>query len=136
MPTKRRGRIERRGSYSGSSSCSERSASQGHSKHPYLHPSTFQTSSSPVSTDLIPFSSILASFLQLLKGKEDCDEENSRGEVATSSKHVVRAKRVGRKKVPKVAGGGENLPLEILRCLSEWVSVLDERDVVSGALGL
>lgn len=132
MPTNRRGRIERRGSFSGSSSCSERSASQGHTKHPYLHPSTFQTTSSPVSTNLIPFSSILTSFLRSFIGKEDCDEENN-GEVATASKHVVRAKSVGRKKVPRVAGGGENLPLEILRCLSEWVSVLDERDVVSGA---
>ena len=38
----------------------------------------------------------------------------------------------GRKKRPRVAGGGENLPLEILRCLSEWVSVLDERETVPG----
>ncbi|KAI0666939.1 Bestrophin, RFP-TM, chloride channel-domain-containing protein [Trametes maxima] len=37
---------------------------------------------------------------------------------------------------PRVAGGGENLPLEILRALSVWVSVLDERGVVPGsALG-
>ncbi|KAI1787769.1 Bestrophin, RFP-TM, chloride channel-domain-containing protein [Ganoderma leucocontextum] len=33
---------------------------------------------------------------------------------------------------PRVAGGGENLPLEILRTLSIWLSVLDERGVVSG----
>ncbi|PPQ93138.1 hypothetical protein CVT25_003519 [Psilocybe cyanescens] len=33
---------------------------------------------------------------------------------------------------PKIAGGGENLPLEILRCLSEWVSVLDDRGTVQG----
>ncbi|KAI0644774.1 Bestrophin, RFP-TM, chloride channel-domain-containing protein [Trametes meyenii] len=37
---------------------------------------------------------------------------------------------------PRLAGGGENLPLEILRALSVWVSVLDERGVVPGsALG-
>ncbi|KAF4616911.1 hypothetical protein D9613_008399 [Agrocybe pediades] len=34
---------------------------------------------------------------------------------------------------PKVAGGGENLPLEILRCLSEWLSVLEERGCVPGS---
>ncbi|KAI0827533.1 Bestrophin, RFP-TM, chloride channel-domain-containing protein [Trametes gibbosa] len=33
---------------------------------------------------------------------------------------------------PRLAGGGENLPLEILRSLSIWVSVLDERGVVPG----
>ncbi|TBU26521.1 Bestrophin, RFP-TM, chloride channel-domain-containing protein [Dichomitus squalens] len=37
---------------------------------------------------------------------------------------------------PRVAGGGENLPLEILRALSIWLSVLDERSIVpGGALG-
>ncbi|EEB99500.1 hypothetical protein MPER_00811, partial [Moniliophthora perniciosa FA553] len=29
-------------------------------------------------------------------------------------------------------GGGANLPLEILRCLSEWMSVLEERGTVPG----
>ncbi|KAM5545287.1 hypothetical protein V8D89_001398 [Ganoderma adspersum] len=33
---------------------------------------------------------------------------------------------------PRVAGGGENLPLEILRSLSIWLSVLDERGFVTG----
>jgi len=33
---------------------------------------------------------------------------------------------------PRVAGGGENLPLEILRCLSEWCSVLEDRGTVPG----
>ncbi|KAI0769725.1 Bestrophin, RFP-TM, chloride channel-domain-containing protein [Trametes elegans] len=33
---------------------------------------------------------------------------------------------------PRLAGGGENLPLEVLRSLSVWVSVLDERGVVPG----
>ena len=33
---------------------------------------------------------------------------------------------------PRIAGGGENLPLEILRSLSVWLSVLDERGVVPG----
>lgn len=33
---------------------------------------------------------------------------------------------------PKIAGGGQNLPLAILRCLSEWVSVLDDRMTMNG----
>lgn len=36
------------------------------------------------------------------------------------------------KNTPKVAGGGQNIPLEIVRCLSEWLSVLDERGTVPG----
>ena len=33
---------------------------------------------------------------------------------------------------PKIAGGGENLPVQILRCLSEWFSVLEDRGTVPG----
>jgi putative membrane protein len=33
---------------------------------------------------------------------------------------------------PRVAGDGENLPLEVLRCLSEWLAVLEERGTVGG----
>ncbi|TFK25391.1 UPF0187-domain-containing protein [Coprinopsis marcescibilis] len=33
---------------------------------------------------------------------------------------------------PVIAGGGENLPLEIVRCLSEWFSVLEDRGTVPG----
>ena len=35
---------------------------------------------------------------------------------------------------PRLAGGGENLPLEILQSLSIWLSVLDARGVVPGEL--
>jgi ion channel-forming bestrophin family protein len=34
---------------------------------------------------------------------------------------------------PWVAGGGDNLPLDIIRCLAEWVSVLDDRGAMTGA---
>ena len=37
------------------------------------------------------------------------------------------------KQHPKVAGHGENLPVEILRCLSEWFSVLEDRNAVPGS---
>ncbi|KAF8488259.1 Bestrophin, RFP-TM, chloride channel-domain-containing protein [Gautieria morchelliformis] len=37
---------------------------------------------------------------------------------------------------PRVAGDGENLPLEIVRCMSEWLSILEARGTVGGnALG-
>jgi putative membrane protein len=36
------------------------------------------------------------------------------------------------KRRPRVAGDGENLPLEIVRCLSEWYSVLEDRGTVAG----
>lgn len=35
-----------------------------------------------------------------------------------------------------VGGDGDNLPLEILRCLSEWCSVLEDRGTVPGLYGL
>ena len=35
---------------------------------------------------------------------------------------------------PFIAGGGENLPLEITRSLSHWLSVLEERGSVPGGL--
>jgi ion channel-forming bestrophin family protein len=34
---------------------------------------------------------------------------------------------------PRVAGDGENLPLEIVRCMSEWLSVLETRGTTSGS---
>lgn len=33
---------------------------------------------------------------------------------------------------PQVAGGGQNLPLEIIRAISHWLSVLGERGSVTG----
>ena len=38
-----------------------------------------------------------------------------------------------RKRRPRIAGGGENLPLDILSVLSEWVSLLEGRGTVPGA---
>ncbi|KAI0737203.1 Bestrophin, RFP-TM, chloride channel-domain-containing protein [Daedaleopsis nitida] len=53
------------------------------------------------------------------------------------SKLIATSERLGithSKHRPRIAGGGENLPLEILRSLSVWLSVLDERGVVPGAV--
>jgi hypothetical protein len=45
----------------------------------------------------------------------------------TFSKKLARGKHR-----PKVAGNGQNLPLEILRCLSDWCSILEDRGTVPG----
>lgn len=37
---------------------------------------------------------------------------------------------------PNVASDGDNLPLEILRCLSEWCSVLEDRGTVPGSFNV
>jgi hypothetical protein len=39
------------------------------------------------------------------------------------------------KRRPKWVGGGENIPLDLLRILSDWVAILEARGV-SGACGL
>ncbi|KLO18968.1 UPF0187-domain-containing protein [Schizopora paradoxa] len=87
-----------------SSSCG--SSGNGQS-HPPLLPSQGKKHSSHIITELIPFASILP-------GAQRC-----------------AGRRKGRN-TPKVAGGGQNIPIEIVRCLSEWLSVLDERATVSG----
>jgi putative membrane protein len=33
---------------------------------------------------------------------------------------------------PHIAADGDNTPLEIIRCLSEWVALLEERNTVNG----
>lgn len=43
------------------------------------------------------------------------------------------ASEMGRKHRPRVAGQGENLPLDALRFLSDWTAVLEERGTVPGA---
>lgn len=57
-------------------------------------------------------------------------------ETHLGAKLIATSERLGithSKHRPRIAGGGENLPLEVLRSLSVWVSVLDERGVVPGA---
>ncbi|KDR72660.1 hypothetical protein GALMADRAFT_252832 [Galerina marginata CBS 339.88] len=90
-----------------------------------------------VAGDLIPFAGTIAMLREqfaapalevLPPGVREIEEAQQRkwqGPIASQaglhSKHR-----------PKVAGGGENLPLEILRCLSEWCSVLEDRGTVPG----
>ncbi|KII87025.1 hypothetical protein PLICRDRAFT_242552 [Plicaturopsis crispa FD-325 SS-3] len=48
---------------------------------------------------------------------------------------LATAKLSHAKHRPTIAGGGENMPLEILRSLSEWLSVLEDRGTAGAALG-
>ncbi|KAF9222311.1 UPF0187-domain-containing protein [Gyrodon lividus] len=87
----------------------------------HLLPSIIQSEKtivSRISTDLIPFESFFSAFVRGLKRACGLGDESK------PSTHV--------KHRPKVAGGGQNIPLEILRCLSEWVSVLEDRQSVPG----
>ncbi|KIJ57320.1 hypothetical protein M422DRAFT_40790 [Sphaerobolus stellatus SS14] len=65
------------------------------------------------------------------------EQGRPRGIFKRLRRHAARQTHTsGGKHRPRVAGDGENLPLEILRCLSEWISVLDARGTApGGALG-
>ncbi|SJL07656.1 uncharacterized protein ARMOST_11006 [Armillaria ostoyae] len=90
-----------------------------------------------VSGDLIPF----AGFFSTIRGwfrradYESLPSNELRKDPygADSSQRKWRGPtQPGKKHRPRIAGGGENLPLEILRCLSEWFSVLEDRNTVPG----
>ncbi|KAK0464346.1 Bestrophin, RFP-TM, chloride channel-domain-containing protein [Desarmillaria tabescens] len=94
-----------------------------------------------VSGDLIPF----AGFFSTIRGwfrRADYVESLPSNDLrkdpygADSSQRKwsgpIQPAASGKKHRPRIAGGGENLPLEILRCLSEWFSVLEDRNTVPG----
>jgi len=51
---------------------------------------------------------------------------------ATGQRTSQKRAGISSKYRPQILVKGENLPLEILRCLSEWFSVLEDRGVVPG----
>ncbi|KAI8978354.1 Bestrophin, RFP-TM, chloride channel-domain-containing protein [Trametes punicea] len=68
-------------------------------------------------------------------GNPAADSDAARRRVnAQSTRTSERLGFTHSKHRPRLAGGGENLPLEILRSLSVWVSVLDARGVVPGSV--
>ncbi|KAJ2932541.1 hypothetical protein H1R20_g4565, partial [Candolleomyces eurysporus] len=96
-----------------------------------------------VSRDLIPFAMVWNHFKHKLgfHGQDEticAESEVSRDDDPYAVKRrwagPVQAGPLHMKQHPKVAGHGENLPVEILRCLSEWFSVLEDRNVVPGSL--
>jgi len=139
-----------------------------------LLPSAIPGPTSGASTDLIPFTSVLANIGRAInpfgwwrswranwhEGFEGNDEAGGVGIQWGESQHQQtdghvtaaddihgnephRHRRAARqthknagKHRPRVAGDGENLPLEIVRCMSEWLSILEARGAVGGdALG-
>jgi len=138
-------RLHLRRSHSGISSHSTESIQQ----QPLL-PSTNateQTFMSSVSTDLIPFAGLLSSlrndFWKKLTGgrplevlqpnllAEQYDEES--GGVHRKWAHAIEKRVVKHGSGhPRVAGDGQNLPLAILQCLSNWSAILEDRNTVPG----
>ncbi|KAL1747971.1 Bestrophin, RFP-TM, chloride channel-domain-containing protein [Schizophyllum fasciatum] len=87
-----------------------------------------------VSGDLIPFASFFWHIQKLLRGMLARQQTFplKREEEGGVQQHWSKPDIGGMKRRPRVAGGGENLPLEIVRCLSEWYTVLEERGTVPG----
>ncbi|KAI0685218.1 Bestrophin, RFP-TM, chloride channel-domain-containing protein [Cytidiella melzeri] len=79
------------------------------------------------SADLLPFAGILNTVATFLRLKQAVKEENLAEDVEASA-----LARTHYKHRPRVAGGGENVPLEVLRALTCWLSVLEERNSVYG----
>ncbi|KAH8110414.1 Bestrophin, RFP-TM, chloride channel-domain-containing protein [Phellopilus nigrolimitatus] len=132
--------INEYGTFRDNSDCaSSHSDSDSAPINPLLLPSsTSRRKRSRVLTELVPFSSFFSAIGALFrfKSKLKYDLPHVLADDSTGSRSAQRASRHGTKYRPDVVGGGVNLPLEILRCLSEWVNVLDERGVVPGnALG-
>ncbi|KAG8899752.1 hypothetical protein FRB99_006455 [Tulasnella sp. 403] len=86
-----------------------------------------QTVAQAVSVSMIPFWTIFVwiwnvATLKSFRKVEQLEEDDRRQ--STPYSH--------RKRRPKVAGGGTNLPLDVIRALSEWLAVLDTRGTVNG----
>ena len=83
---------------------------------------------SSVSQDLIPFSGIVSDLLQLFRFKRQRSRDIENGVIYAEGEPVL----THAKHRPRIAGGGENIPLEIIRALSCWLSVLEERGCIYG----
>ena len=133
------------------------SSSDGNSENRPLLPSELGDSSGlldGVSRDLIPFQGIFSAIHTAFRWKKVEKEEglptkvrfplllpvhpfmnvSIQGDTVTRAIAELKKSHNGpnNKHRPKVAGGGQNLPLAILRCLSEWVSVIDDRMTMNG----
>ncbi|KIK69657.1 hypothetical protein GYMLUDRAFT_34048 [Collybiopsis luxurians FD-317 M1] len=126
------------------SSTSSLSGGSEHSEHQPLNPSqnpALHKRIRNVEPDLIPFSGVFRNVKEWLKGtyssSSAMDEDGWRDPYGFDASQRKWSgpihPRFGREKhhaYPKARG--ENLPLEILRCLSEWCSVLEDRNTVPG----
>ncbi|KAG6888353.1 hypothetical protein C0995_009046 [Termitomyces sp. Mi166 len=112
-------------------------SSNATSSHQALLPSSLpadDTFFGKVSSELIPFSSLLNMLRNYLRPipLEVYPPNVSLIEQDSSEHHRWQGPVRSSKHRPKIAGNGENLPLGVLRCLSEWLSVLEDRNTVPG----
>lgn len=119
--------INEYGTFRSISSCS----SEDESEQPYLKSTSNRANGSRILTELVPFSSFFSTVgswigLRSKKAFEDDDDDDH------SEQKQILVPKYGRKFRPAIAGGGKNLPLEILSLLSEWVAILDDRGAISG----
>ncbi|KAF8589566.1 UPF0187-domain-containing protein [Ramaria rubella] len=137
------------------------SSNSGDEERGPLLPSAIPGPETGASLDLVPFTSVFHQIGRALnpvgwyrswranwrEGFEETDEEGGVGirwgeqQLESGRPHVHRRtarqthKKAGKHR-PRVAGDGDNLPLEVVRCMSEWLSILETRGVVGGnALG-
>lgn len=91
---------------------------------------------SGVMGDLIPFVGVFAAVLRFLRLKAPLPAGSEAGTGAGLRGADVgdgRSEGGSGKHRPRVAGGGENVPLEVVRALTSWLAVLEERGSVYGA---
>lgn len=87
-----------------------------------------------VDTDIMPFARLFTLLKRAFKPKriELASPEIEQGNPDLRQWRGPVDSGMHMKHRPRVAGGGENLPLEVIRCLSEWFSVLEDRGTVPG----
>ncbi|KAJ6496406.1 UPF0187-domain-containing protein [Mycena sanguinolenta] len=123
----------------------KRPAASSHESHESIHQPLLPASNpapaqhavlNQVSPDIIPFAGVAAGVTAWVRGFWAQAKEDHRGHHGTD-----RTSRMRTWSGPIHPTGvaqleefeiGENLPEEVLRCLSEWVSVLEERGTVPG----
>jgi putative membrane protein len=119
----------------GSVSISRTVSSSSRSVRPALLPASSQHSPSlidRVSADLIPFAASIRGFFNIFRSNEISDTQpgidivNHAGVQRQWATGVPVLGRKGR------ARGNENLPVEIIRLLSDWFAILEERMTVPG----
>lgn len=100
------------GTFEGTRSASDPTA-------PLLPGATPRKNRASVFVDLVPFGSWFSAIGRLFR-KKPVDSVQPTPKVGAEGKHFI------------IAGGGGNIPLEILRSLSEWCGALEERGTVPG----
>ncbi|KAI0057278.1 UPF0187-domain-containing protein [Artomyces pyxidatus] len=128
-----RGRVYSSSRSSSHSSCAQERAPLLPSSRAFA-PSVF----SRVSSDLIPFANYFHHIFRFYRPRTvqeaSSDQSSEEGGVQRQWMTEPGPSRPGRnlKHRPRVAGNGQNIPTELMRHLSDWLSVLEDRGTVPG----